>query len=1090
MADINNIHNLQDLKEVIATYLVTPKKEALTAAQLNIILSKSIEFTSDTSDIYSAIGNIAAGAIGATPDDAPVANINVYKAITTGTYALFGGLTVSAADIAAGDVQLIKGVTGTWSKKIIPNDLLPYKKKEDPEFAIYASVAAANAGVLNTVVNGKNLRDGKLVQIGTAGNYVTYGWKGGFGDGNLIEYLSAYPNKNEVISPKAITINADNAIPITVTGLNLLSGYYDKNTGLLSGGSFTSVVTPVTKNDLIYLTTDIAGVPAAMAVFFDKNMSLISYFGAATSTAQSVSSQLLVLPDNIAFVGATRSGLVAPKLERGVLNPANKNDVKGLDKVKLSLINSFAKIVLVKEPGFITPTGGLTSADVNYRRASLVLTDDNRDQLYYTGVLFATGAVGIAYFDIDNKFISYELTQTTFKHFTRFKLTVPKSAVKLVAGGAYTSNQQFSNLIYDFTLELGVFNVNAKADAVSKRIKQASDFYKIVDPKPDLVADLVYNKKWYRQWFRLQNTRTISAFSFPVCRDFKSGTFITGAMRASFVTSLGHSFVFDIPSSEIAKYNELVLANSVPSDFDFFVNLQDTITLTTGDIIQISWSVVNDSDRMGLVYRYTDPNLGKPAEPESDFSSGGFVWGTDGTTGDGAIDYLEKMAAGTQFLRAAGLGISFASDNNKPIPKFIYPKRVYTVCNDVMPADYGNNRNFASAIYLDHFFTGFKKEIPLRFGNGTDRKIFVSPIKTTNGSNVRQYNGGVNVLKTLVPTKVKGTGYADSSVFNIEHISTLNSAVKSVIARALIIVDSIGSGVTQGVGASTPEDQRDGVYHLICKELFKKDSLDAGSPVGQHDILFLGHNVNTRTFNYKGADHTIRTCREGYPGMSTSQIFNDGTFNGSSPSAFSITNWLNKYRTMTDAGVRLAANDPAKGTAVTDVNAYDVCRPTHIIFATGANDSITYDWLGTMKTLVGLIKAEYAANGWGAVTVGVSPPDTAGTIFPSLYPNTPESMYAWNNADDDPGRHERMWKFTNDWLNDTTYSEDIDRVFFIPMFFTMPPISAAYRNTPLPNGELVKTPYGWLPKTHPDANAHAHWGYLLYSFFKYTFIPQ
>jgi hypothetical protein len=181
MADINNIQNLQDLKEVIAEYLVTPKKDALTAAQLNIILSKSIEFSTDTSEIFSAINNIAAGSLGAVPSDVPVANINVYKALTTGTYGNMGGLTVSTEDLAAGDVQLVRGVSGTFLKRIVPNDLLLYPKKAELQYkGTFDSLALAINGVL--------LSDRKLgdtVGIKENGSVVEYWWRDGVADADL-----------------------------------------------------------------------------------------------------------------------------------------------------------------------------------------------------------------------------------------------------------------------------------------------------------------------------------------------------------------------------------------------------------------------------------------------------------------------------------------------------------------------------------------------------------------------------------------------------------------------------------------------------------------------------------------------------------------------------------------------------------------------------------------------------------------------------------------------------------------------------------------------------------------------------------------
>lgn len=52
----------------------------------------------------------------------------------------------------------------------------------------YASLSAANAAIPSVVVSGVNYRQGKFVEIGTDGLYVTYWWKGGYNDANLVEY--------------------------------------------------------------------------------------------------------------------------------------------------------------------------------------------------------------------------------------------------------------------------------------------------------------------------------------------------------------------------------------------------------------------------------------------------------------------------------------------------------------------------------------------------------------------------------------------------------------------------------------------------------------------------------------------------------------------------------------------------------------------------------------------------------------------------------------------------------------------------------------------------------------------------------------
>jgi hypothetical protein len=66
----------------------------------------------------------------------------------------------------------------------------------------YPTTVAACLAIPNTtkLVDGisKNYRDGVFVDIGTDGNYTTFWWKGGYADGNLVEYLGELASKNEL----------------------------------------------------------------------------------------------------------------------------------------------------------------------------------------------------------------------------------------------------------------------------------------------------------------------------------------------------------------------------------------------------------------------------------------------------------------------------------------------------------------------------------------------------------------------------------------------------------------------------------------------------------------------------------------------------------------------------------------------------------------------------------------------------------------------------------------------------------------------------------------------------------------------------
>lgn len=71
--------------------------------------------------------------LGAYPADSPVAGISVYKAAASGTFVNFGGLVVSSAEFASGDVSLVQAISGSWSKVIVPLSLAGYARTTDLE---------------------------------------------------------------------------------------------------------------------------------------------------------------------------------------------------------------------------------------------------------------------------------------------------------------------------------------------------------------------------------------------------------------------------------------------------------------------------------------------------------------------------------------------------------------------------------------------------------------------------------------------------------------------------------------------------------------------------------------------------------------------------------------------------------------------------------------------------------------------------------------------------------------------------------------------------------------------------------------------
>jgi hypothetical protein len=144
----------------------------------------------------AAIDNVTAGSIGVNPTDLPSPSINIYDAIVAATYPNHGGLIVSSADLTAGDVKLIRTVSGSWSKKIIPIDLAAYVQKSNYNFGgTFSTKAEANAAIVDALrPNGRNYRDGTRVDIGDVNNYTSYWWRNGTGDIDLVKVYDINEN--------------------------------------------------------------------------------------------------------------------------------------------------------------------------------------------------------------------------------------------------------------------------------------------------------------------------------------------------------------------------------------------------------------------------------------------------------------------------------------------------------------------------------------------------------------------------------------------------------------------------------------------------------------------------------------------------------------------------------------------------------------------------------------------------------------------------------------------------------------------------------------------------------------------------------
>ena len=420
------------------------------------------------------------------------------------------------------------------------------------------------------------------------------------------------------------------------------------------------------------------------------------------------------------------------------------------------------------------------------------------------------------------------------------------------------------------------------------------------------------------------------------------------------------------------------------------------------------------------------------------------------------------------------------------IYEFLTPSKIYTTCNDVIPESKGRNRNYSASIYLDHILKTVSSEKNLRFDNGTTQMNFSAPMDVTDSNEfnpVVSFNKGVNINSQTHNVSIR-SGLKEKKSFSITNISTLNSVTKTAHPKVLCIGDSI----TYAEQATLEDDgfSKNHGYHFACKELFLKDKIDNASL--DYDITFLGYQVKTKTITYNGTEYPLRVCHDGRRGITLAQHLNGSVGDFWNGSAWSLSTYINKYRTMDDNGVRLTlGNGTGSLINASNINNIDVCTPTHVVVMLGANDQGNVT-LANYQTIVNTIKLEFPN-----CVVGLATSEFGGTFFPSQYPMIPKEMHFWNHQQAITG-HLNQYKvqnFLQGYYDNAT--QESNGVFLIPFFYSLPPYSYAYRTGSNVSQKFnqasenkVMIPYGWGYHVHINGIGHSEWGYQLYSWLKYT----
>lgn len=475
--------------------------------------------------------------------------------------------------------------------------------------------------------------------------------------------------------------------------------------------------------------------------------------------------------------------------------------------------------------------------------------------------------------------------------------------------------------------------------------------------------------------------------------------------------------------------------------------------------------------------------------------------------------------------------VSTSSNKKNILHASCIPTVIYTVCNDIIgdnvkidelknscyPNDsnfnremvnkikYGDNR--AAIIHIDHLFSSVKEEPSYREKqSGTTRMIFYSPIVQTDVSTIT-LNNGLNKYEYEDSRDIVSKDNNNDILINIpiKVRSTLSNSVKEVTPRVLVI----GASVSWGEGSMLNTDGYSQHHNFTsyAKEFFMIDNINNGNG---HNAIFIGTCLKKGTFSYNNEVHNTRICTESIPGATIDQFLTGDTkFLDETTGHFSITKYIENYRTLDDLGVRLSSlsDNPSGeevegsdgkqyviGNKITSqelLNNYDVCTPTHVMIKLGGNGGVPTD-ASKYNQLISYIKADLPN-----VIIGVGEQDDATTIFPSLYPYCTGKIIEWeSNGKEKGSRHERFYAINKILQKEYSNAEsESNKIYYVPLYYVVPPVKSAYMR-------LIKSPEcdidfstdaniiidacGWHPVTHLNGIGQINMGYQLYSWLKWT----
>jgi hypothetical protein len=635
----------------------------------------------------------------------------------------------------------------------------------------------------------------------------------------------------------------------------------------------------------------------------------------------------------------------------------------------------------------------------------------------------------------------------------------------------------FGNQLNETNEDVDILDIRVSTN--EKYGQTTGDITTVLQPSENTAWNInnAYDERYHAVRFIMTETTIQNRIQLPFRKNY-DGVDLVGDI----IVKIGLNGVFfyevTITNAELVAWGlNAQTTATLAADCMYNVDIPN-LELNAGDDLYIAWGCVNAADKLTFQYDNNDPTGTYYADryivdDDTDITTitrVPTITNTDSWTFPvyfQNIDYLGKKILDTVYPKT--------SQSN------VEPDKIYTVCNDIVQTDSGfDSVNYSAVLYTDHLvnLTEYKNLVWEKTND--DKLPIFSPIEDDNSN----YNGGVDVLTTAVSEVV--TGDVNDITVEFDHISTKASVGVSDFPKVLFIGDSV-TGAFLANRPTSVTTNNPTAFWSYTKKLFYQDYLNNGS--SGHQMLSMGVD-DSRTFDVEG--NTVKAYAEGKGGWNTRDFLYSKDFatdgNRFYDSAkvgtvkFSVTKYLERYKTLADDGVTRLSVGTTAGTEVTDVNAYDLCTPTHIVIQFGFND-IEANWSGDIDLMIAEIQSELPS-----CKIIISTIDAAGTYFTERYPMLDKDGI--NMLGD--SLHTKMYNL----ITAAKAKEDVpNNVFYCPNYFVQPTAWAVpYREVnepgfladPNANQFIFKSEHGAGPNYHPNTFAHASWGYQIYSILKYT----